>query len=254
MACLRAQGIGFFGAGTIAENCNNPLVLDVGSRRIGLLGYVCPSTSPVWRKVTGLGWSLPELRGSRGIWLKPGNRVRFSFVVSLHWGAEQVRVPKPADVLLAREIIDHGADLIIGHHAHCIQSFERHKGHFIFYGLGNCVFPSFELDTHFDHQGRPKVRTQGKWYRWNNESLMVTVDLGTAGIAIRRLYFKDETKLIEKGGNIGRYASKASSLVAAGSRYSRARKYSLLRSAFASFCSKPRLPRLATIKGLLCQM
>ena len=47
-------------------------------------------------------------------------------VINLHWGDEDVRYPKPQDVQKARMFIDAGADLIIGHHAHVIQSFEKY--------------------------------------------------------------------------------------------------------------------------------
>ncbi|MFH0987513.1 MAG: CapA family protein, partial [Patescibacteria group bacterium] len=40
----------------------------------------------------------------------------------------------------ARNAIDAGADLIIGHHPHVIQKIEKYKGKYIIYSLGNFVF------------------------------------------------------------------------------------------------------------------
>ncbi len=60
-------------------------------------------------------------------------------VVSLHWGDEFIDRPSPADVQLARAIVDAGADLIIGHHPHVLRGVERHGRGWIVYSLGNFV-------------------------------------------------------------------------------------------------------------------
>jgi hypothetical protein len=45
-------------------------------------------------------------------------------IVSPHWGYEGKEIPQEADKALARQLILHGADFIIGHHPHVIQSTE----------------------------------------------------------------------------------------------------------------------------------
>jgi len=40
-------------------------------------------------------------------------------------------------------MIDAGADVILGHHAHRLQPMDTYRGKPIFYGLGNFVRPSF---------------------------------------------------------------------------------------------------------------
>ena len=42
-------------------------------------------------------------------------------------------------------MIDAGADLIIGSHAHIVQPSIRYKKKHIFYGLGNFLFPDFYM-------------------------------------------------------------------------------------------------------------
>lgn len=61
-------------------------------------------------------------------------------VVSMHWGTEHVLYANPIQQKLAREFIDIGADLIIGHHPHCIQGYETYRGKKIYYSLGNFNF------------------------------------------------------------------------------------------------------------------
>ncbi|MBZ4687243.1 MAG: hypothetical protein PWQ96_814 [Clostridia bacterium] len=61
-------------------------------------------------------------------------------VVSLHWGREYMHKPEQEQRLLAKKLIDCGADLIVGHHPHVLQGIERYKHGLIAYSLGNFVF------------------------------------------------------------------------------------------------------------------
>ena len=61
-------------------------------------------------------------------------------VVSLHWGTEYAKEPSLEQTNLAQNIIDAGADLVIGHHPHVIQKYEKYKNGYIFYSLGNFIF------------------------------------------------------------------------------------------------------------------
>jgi poly-gamma-glutamate synthesis protein (capsule biosynthesis protein) len=61
-------------------------------------------------------------------------------VVSMHWGVELARKPCSTQVQIAHEIIDAGADLIIGHHPHVLQPIEKYNGKYIAYSLGNFCF------------------------------------------------------------------------------------------------------------------
>ncbi len=45
-------------------------------------------------------------------------------IISLHWGAEYEYYPDVQQIIMAREIVRGGADLILGHHPHVIQPFE----------------------------------------------------------------------------------------------------------------------------------
>ncbi len=62
--------------------------------------------------------------------------------VSVHAGKEYEHIP-PKDLQNRyRSWVDAGADLVIGHHTHCIQPMEQYKDGLIFYSLGNYVFSS----------------------------------------------------------------------------------------------------------------
>jgi len=69
-------------------------------------------------------------------------------IVSPHWGVDFKEVTSKQR-LLARKLIQAGADIIAGHGAHAFQSIEMIDGHPVIYGLGNAFFNSDgEYDTH----------------------------------------------------------------------------------------------------------
>ena len=61
-------------------------------------------------------------------------------IASFHWGIERTNVPNEIQVDLAHSAIDHGADLVLGHHPHVLQGIETYKGKNIVYSLGNFCF------------------------------------------------------------------------------------------------------------------
>jgi hypothetical protein len=65
-------------------------------------------------------------------------------IVSVHWGHEYRNNPDfNLQVEPGRAFVDTGADLVIGHHPHVVQTFEIYEGRFIFYSLGNFVFDQY---------------------------------------------------------------------------------------------------------------
>src|SRR5438552_437254 len=63
------------------------------------------------------------------------------FVVCLvHWGIENSENITDEQRELARWLIDHGVDVVVGSHPHCVQSLDFYHGRPIAYALGNLVF------------------------------------------------------------------------------------------------------------------
>jgi hypothetical protein len=61
-------------------------------------------------------------------------------MLSLHRGVEYRLHPQQRQRNLAHELIEAGADLIVGGHSHVPGEIERHQGKYIFYSLGNFIF------------------------------------------------------------------------------------------------------------------
>lgn len=67
-------------------------------------------------------------------------RIPTAFVIAYpHWGQNyQWRSKKQK--IEGRALIDAGADMVIGSHAHCLQEIEAYRGKWILYGIGNLMF------------------------------------------------------------------------------------------------------------------
>jgi poly-gamma-glutamate synthesis protein (capsule biosynthesis protein) len=61
-------------------------------------------------------------------------------IVSLHWGEEHTLKPIPSQRQQAHDIIDAGADALICHHTHTLQTIEEYQGKPIYYSIGNFIF------------------------------------------------------------------------------------------------------------------
>lgn len=112
-------------------------------------------------------------------------------VVALHWGVPFPYLPTSQGPLaqyqqpLARRLIDAGADLIIGHHPHCLHPVEFYEHGLILYSTGNFVFdwcdgwnPGSMVAAEDAHPAAPyqPALMKGPWY----ESAVFRVELGGA--------------------------------------------------------------------------
>lgn len=61
-------------------------------------------------------------------------------IVSLHWGGEHTLKPVPSQRLEAHRLINAGADALICHHTHTLQTIEHYRGKPIYYSIGNFIF------------------------------------------------------------------------------------------------------------------
>ncbi len=146
---LDKNNILYFGAGNTINNFNNPCIINENNKVISLLGYCCPSAHPIFGTDTSNGSAPLDLDLIEKDILDQKQNSDF-VIVNLHWGDEEISYPKPTDIEKAKKIIDMGADLIIGHHAHVIQSMENYNSKKIFYGIGNFLFPNLDTPSMFN--------------------------------------------------------------------------------------------------------
>jgi poly-gamma-glutamate synthesis protein (capsule biosynthesis protein) len=64
-------------------------------------------------------------------------------IINVHWGVEYNGHSNKKQQTLAHQLIDMGADAIIGHHPHVVEEMEVYNNKPIFYSLGNFIFDQY---------------------------------------------------------------------------------------------------------------
>lgn len=191
---LDDRGIKYFGCGSLNERCNNPLLIKFDDVVVAFAGYVCPSTNPVF-VIQGspgvapidLEWINQDITSAR---LQGAQIV----VICLHWGVEEVEYVRLDDFDIAMGLFAMGADLIVGHHSHCVQPILIHQNKYSFFGLGNAVFP--DLDDCTTNNG-----CWTKFRSWNNHSLLVHYNLTENRIKWRTQVLQENKVVCSKISN-----------------------------------------------------
>jgi poly-gamma-glutamate synthesis protein (capsule biosynthesis protein) len=136
---LDERGLAHSGAGKDAAAARKPAMLEANGIKVAVLGYDTiargyfagkgePGSSQL-----SLGRARTDIARAR----KAGADI---VIVFPHWGTEYRAKPFSAQQGLARDLVDAGADMIIGNHAHWAAAMEVYRGKPIWYALGNFVF------------------------------------------------------------------------------------------------------------------
>ena len=139
---LQMNNIKYTGAG-FSQKDLEPIVFDDNyGNRTAFFAYVDENTNPHCSNNNSFYINFLDLEQIKN----DLSRYRDScakLIVSLHWGIDYSRYVSQNQLEIAEEIIDAGADLIIGHHSHVIQPFKSYKGKKIFFGIGGLVFGDY---------------------------------------------------------------------------------------------------------------
>jgi len=147
---LDENSILHLGASQLKGNESTPLILEGNGISIALLNYVTYDTNP-------------NLPGKAQLYLNYFSKSKAAsdikkirgevdhIVMILHWGGriEGGFFPDFDQPSIGRNLIDAGADLIIGHHSHTFQPYEVYNKKYIFYSLGNFCFSDYYFENEF---------------------------------------------------------------------------------------------------------
>lgn len=129
------------GAGSSMDEASQPTVLATSPRKIVMLTSVQLALEN-WAYLEdvpcvcqrGIGYLVQQIDSIK-------RRSPSAFViVSLHWGVEHTLIPVMQQRVQAHRLIDAGADCLICHHTHTMQSIEVYRGKYIYYSIGNFIF------------------------------------------------------------------------------------------------------------------
>lgn len=144
---VKASGMTPIGAGANENEAHAPASQVIGGRNITIFNYMDSNNFAEYdydvmpyANGSAPGYSAYNSQAAqKQISDAKGNGSDF-VVAYLHFGNEYATSPNEDQLKIAHELVDYGADIVIGSHPHVTQGVEMYKGKPIFYSLGNCVF------------------------------------------------------------------------------------------------------------------
>jgi poly-gamma-glutamate synthesis protein (capsule biosynthesis protein) len=142
LANLEATGIAPVGAGVDAAAAHRPALFSIGGWDVAVVGFGGVVPSADWiasddRPGMADGDTIETMTAA----VRAADEVADLVVVTIHWGVELQTGPPPDDVARAEAMVEAGADVIFGHHAHRLNSLELVGGRPVAWSLGNFVWP-----------------------------------------------------------------------------------------------------------------
>jgi poly-gamma-glutamate synthesis protein (capsule biosynthesis protein) len=142
---LRRVGITAVGAGKNQDEAMQPVVLTIHGVRFGIvsLGQIEPMAFAGPDKPGIAVLNEENLKKA----IDEARKVSDVVIAMPHWGPEDTSTPNWSQRNLARQLVEAGADIVVGNHTHVVQGVQEIDGIPVFYGLGNFVFDQ-DLEDH----------------------------------------------------------------------------------------------------------
>ena len=138
VAAFKSAGLGHTGTFTSAADAGRLMIYDVHGVKVGHLSYTAHFnglTPPAGKKWLANRIDPAKITAAARQLRAGGADI---VVLSLHWGTEYRHAPDSSQLNWARQLTAvPGIDLILGHHAHVVQPFERIGDTWVVYGMGN---------------------------------------------------------------------------------------------------------------------
>ena len=133
---ITEQGLTYIGAGH--DEKYKPFIFEKDGIRVGILNIAENGFGASLRdSVPGYAWY--GAASFRSVLKELTESCNYTIIVC-HGGAEKWKIPLPEYRDLYKGWIDEGVSIIIGHHPHIPQGWEKYKEGYIYYSLGNFAF------------------------------------------------------------------------------------------------------------------
>ena len=150
---LKDADITPMGAGNSEDEAHQCVVKELNGRKITILNYMdsenfAEYSQDVMPYANGSspGYSAYDSDDAQ-MQIKENNDSDL-IIAYMHFGNEYSNSPNENQVKIAHELIDYGADVVLGAHPHVTQGIEMYNGKPIFYSLGNFIFDQSNTATH----------------------------------------------------------------------------------------------------------
>jgi len=194
-SALEKEGVRTVGAGANIVEAGKPLFTEVNGHRIAILArtsVIVDSPSYAGNATPGVAFlDMQELAGS----VKEVRKRVDTVVLILHWGIEHYEYPTPDQRKKAKELIETGADLIIGHHPHVVQGCEVFGKGLAAYSLGNFVFDEFDWKVKSEDGSTKKFKL--KLIPKNRRGIILKITIKEQQIKVVPLFTK-----IDRNGEV----------------------------------------------------
>jgi poly-gamma-glutamate capsule biosynthesis protein CapA/YwtB (metallophosphatase superfamily) len=159
LSWLKKNGILAVGSGATAEDAHGGQIVERNGRRFGFLAYTFDQSNGNHTDIDDriAVMDIPTMRSDVARLLDLADVA----IVSMHAGAEYQPHPNAQQIEFADAAIDAGARVVVGHHPHVTQPWERQGKGVIFNSMGNLVFDQFQrIET--QHGALAEVVFSGK--------------------------------------------------------------------------------------------
>lgn len=131
--------IKYIGAGNDLNEAKKPLSLHKDGMKIAILNF-CENEWSIAEDDSPGANPMDVIDNTNQI--REAKASHDKVIVIVHGGHEYYNLPSPRMQKQYRFYADQGADIVVGHHTHCISGNEIHNGVPIYYSLGNFLFTS----------------------------------------------------------------------------------------------------------------
>lgn len=144
LAAEQRSGFSLIGIGADEAEAYEPYLAEVDGQRIAVIAatqVLDTSLVEAWTATAGRAGVASAKRVDRLVAaVRSARSSADTVVVFLHWGTELATCPSDTQQDLARRLVDAGADIVVGGHAHRLQGGGRLGEALVHYGLGNFAF------------------------------------------------------------------------------------------------------------------
>lgn len=144
---IKKNNCKYFGAGNNFSEAIQTCIVEDENMKIALIGFTVPSVNNknesikicTTNELDNLKKNISELK----------NKVNY-IVLNYHGGEEYTNYPSPTKRKFLKKLskID-GVNIIVCHHSHTLQAYEKYNGKYIFYSLGNFIF---DIPAHWPYK------------------------------------------------------------------------------------------------------
>ncbi|NUP03286.1 MAG: CapA family protein [Nonomuraea sp.] len=144
LAAIKRSRFPVVGIGKDAAEAYKPFRRTVNGNRVSIIGATQVLDAEFIQSWTatadkgGLASAKDEASLLRAV--RQARKNSDTVIVHLHWGTEMQKCPNPAQLSLAPKLVEAGADVVVGGHAHILLGAGYLDNAYVSYGMGNFVF------------------------------------------------------------------------------------------------------------------